>query len=58
MAKYITKPFELLDNIIGVEINFNKVFYKSEKLKPLTEITAEVKALDDELKLLEFNLGL
>ena len=26
MAKYITKPFEYLENVVGVEINFNKVF--------------------------------
>ncbi len=25
MAKYITKPFEYLENVVGVEINFNKV---------------------------------
>lgn len=58
MAKYINKPFELLDNTVGVEINFNKVFYKPETLKPLAEITAEIKALDDELKVLESNLGI
>jgi type I restriction enzyme M protein len=58
MTKYITKPFKLLDNTIGVEINFNNVFYKPEKLKPLAEITAEVEVLNDELKLLESNLGL
>ena len=28
MAKYVFKPFEYLDNVIGVEINFNKVFYQ------------------------------
>jgi type I restriction enzyme M protein len=33
MAKYITKPFEYLENVVGVEINFNKVFYKPEKLR-------------------------
>lgn len=58
MVKYITKPFELLDNNVGVEINFNKVFYKHEILKPLAEITSEIKSLADELKLLESNLGL
>jgi len=26
MAKYITKPFVYLENVVGVEINFNKVF--------------------------------
>jgi len=33
MAKYITKPFDYLENVVGVEINFNKVFYKPEKLR-------------------------
>ena len=33
MTKYITKPFEYLENVVGVEINFNKVFYKPEKLR-------------------------
>ena len=58
MKKYISKPFELLENTIGVEINFNKVFYKPEKLRPLMEITSEIKRLDDELKFLESNLGI
>lgn len=58
MEKYISKPFELLENVVGVEINFNKVFYEPEKLRPLTEITNEIKSLDDELKLLESNLGI
>lgn len=31
MGKYITRPFDYLDNVVGVEINFNKVFYKPEK---------------------------
>ena len=33
MAKYITKPFEYLENVVGVEINFNKVFYQPEQLR-------------------------
>ena len=58
MDKYITKPFELLDNNIGVEINFNKFFYKSKELKPLENIVAELEKLDNELKTLESNLGI
>jgi type I restriction enzyme M protein len=58
MAKYIIKPFKLLDNTIGVEINFNKVFYKPETLKPLSEIVSEIKARNNELQLLESNLGI
>lgn len=58
MAKYITKPFEYLDNVVGVEINFNKVFYKPEKLRDVGEIMDEIAELDEELKSLEAGLGL
>jgi len=53
MAKYITKPFEYLENVVGVEINFNKVFYKPEKLRDVADILEEIAALDEELKRLE-----
>ncbi len=42
MAKYVTKPFEYIDNVIGVEINFNKVFYAPEKLRKVTEISIKL----------------
>lgn len=58
MAKYITKPFEYLENVVGVEINFNKVFYKPEQLRSVEEILDEIDALDDELKRLEEQLAL
>lgn len=58
MAKYITKPFEYLDNVIGVEINFNKVFYKPEKLREVTEIKADLELLEKELAELENELEL
>ena len=57
MLKYITKPFVLLDNVVGVEINFNKIFYKPEKLRPLEEILCDIKNIDSELKNLEKSLG-
>jgi type I restriction enzyme M protein len=56
MAKYITKPFEFLENVVGVEINFNKVFYKPEKLRSVEKILGEIATLDDELKKLEEEL--
>jgi type I restriction enzyme M protein len=56
MAKYITKPFEYLENVVGVEINFNKVFYKPEKLRSVEKILGEIATLDDELKKLEEEL--
>ncbi|MDJ1174331.1 HsdM family class I SAM-dependent methyltransferase [Roseofilum capinflatum] len=58
MAKYITKPFEYLDNVVGVEINFNKVFYQPEQLRSVEEILGEIDSLNDELKSLEEELSL
>ncbi|MGL5082967.1 MAG: HsdM family class I SAM-dependent methyltransferase [Microcoleaceae cyanobacterium] len=57
MAKYITKPFEYLENGVGVEINFNKVFYKPEKLRSVEEILGEIEVLDQELRELEQSLS-
>ena len=57
MAKYITKPFEYLENVVGVEINFNKVFYKPEQLRSVEEILEEISTLDKELQELEQSLS-
>ncbi len=56
MAKYIFKPFVYLDNVVGVEINFNKYFYKPETLRPLAEIMTDLGKLDLRLKSLESDL--
>ena len=56
MAKYITKPFEYIDNLVGVEINFNKVFYKPEQLRSLNEIAKDLADLENELNDLENDL--
>lgn len=58
MVKYVTKPFIYLDNTIGVEINFNKIFYKPEKLRPLESILNDIDALDKKIKALESELGI
>ncbi len=58
MAKYVTKPFEYIDNVIGVEINFNKVFYKPVKLEELSTLTSHLDNLEKELKKLENDLAL
>ncbi|MDR2009030.1 MAG: SAM-dependent methyltransferase [Bacteroidales bacterium] len=58
MAKYIFKPFEYIDNTIGVEINFNKVFYKPETLREISEITADLEKLEETLSELEGSLSL
>lgn len=58
MAKYITKPFAYIDNTIGVEINFNKVFYKPEQLRSIQEITTDLEVLENKLSNLEQELAL
>ncbi len=58
MAKYLTKPFVYLDNTVGVEINFNKVFYVPEKLRPLESIVNDLADIEKQLKELEGELGL
>lgn len=58
MAKYITRPFEYVDNVIGVELNFNKVFYVPEKLRTVTEIQSEMDSLEKELANLQKELGI
>lgn len=58
MARYISKPFEYLENVVGVELNFNKIFYQPETLRPVSEIAAVIADLDKELKSLEAELAL
>lgn len=58
MAKYVTRPFEYSDNVIGVEINFNKIFYVPEQLTPITDLQAELESLENELANLQNELGL
>ncbi|MBP8291429.1 MAG: N-6 DNA methylase [Caldilineaceae bacterium] len=58
MAKYITRPFAYLDNVVGVEINFNKVFYQPEQLRDVATILTEIAAIDAELQTMEAALVL
>jgi len=58
LAKYITKPFEYLENTVGVEINFNKIFYQPEQLRPLQDILNDLNTIDEQLKNLETELEL
>ncbi len=58
MAQYITKPFSYLENVVGVELNFNKIFYKPEKLRDVVDILAEINEIEGDLKKLEMGLSL
>lgn len=58
MARYISKPFVYLENVVGVELNFNKIFYKAETLRSVSDIAADIAELDKHLKVLEAELVL
>jgi len=48
LTKWVKKDFEKLDAIVGVEINFNKLFYKYEKLRSVDEIFNDIRNLAEE----------
>ena len=57
MGRYISKPYRLLDNTVGVEVNFNKEFYVPETVQPVDSILAEIAEIDKELANLEKEFG-
>lgn len=58
MKKYVFLPWRFAQNIIGTEINFNKIFYVPEVLRPASDVLADVTQLDTELTNLENNFTL
>lgn len=58
LQRYIRKPYRLLDNTVGVEVNFNKEFYKPETVEPVDSILAEISDIEKDLAELENNLGI
>ena len=58
MTRYVIKPFEYLENVIGVELNFNKIFYAPEKQREVKAIMADIATIDGRLKALEAELAL
>ena len=57
-AKYVFKPFVYLDNVIGAEINFNKVFYQPEKLRSVKVVLGAIENIDQKIQQLEEGLQL
>ena len=58
LLKYVSKPFALGENTVGVEVNFNKEFYVPETVEPVETILAEITDIDRDLANLEKELGL
>ena len=58
MHRYISKPYRLLDNTVGVEVNFNKEFYVPETVEPVDAILDEIAEIDKELANLEKEIEL
>ena len=58
MAEYIYRPFEYLENTVGVEINFNKIFYKLEAKHSVDDVLVEISALEKELIKLDEEIAL
>lgn len=56
MARYITRPFRYLENVVGAETNFNKVFYKPEKLDKVSDIRDVLTDLELQVSRLEKEL--
>lgn len=48
LAQWVEKDFDKLDNVVGVEINFNKIFYKYEKLRAIDNIVSDITCLEAE----------
>ncbi len=42
MSKFITKPFEYLDRVVGVELNFNKIFYEPNSILSTNEVQSKL----------------
>ncbi|MBB1137976.1 class I SAM-dependent DNA methyltransferase [Myroides sp. WP-1] len=58
MVKYVTRPFGYSDNVIGVEINFNKIFYVPEQVDSLSFLIDELNEIDIVLAELNNTLNL
>ncbi|WP_332862210.1 class I SAM-dependent DNA methyltransferase [Janthinobacterium svalbardensis] len=58
LLHYVRRPFVCLENVVGVELNFNKVFYKPATLRSVSDISLDIEELGKQLKKLEAELVL
>ena len=53
LGQWVEKDFDKLDNTVGVEINFNKIFYKYEKLRSIQDIVSNISDLEEQEQVLD-----
>ena len=53
LQKYVFKPYVLSDNVVGVELNFNREFYVPEQLEDAEDIIREIEELNSQIKEIE-----
>ena len=58
LQRYIYKPYTIGENVVGIEVNFNKEFYVPETVEPVDSILAEISDIDKAIANLEKELGL
>jgi type I restriction enzyme M protein len=59
LDKWVDRPYERKQNVVGVEFNFNKIFYEPESLRGINEIESDLVKSYNKLKsLIEGREGL
>ena len=54
--QWVRKRYVMGNNAVGVEVNFNKIFYKPVELRSTSAIAADIKSINAELASLEAEL--
>ena len=49
LSRYVIKSYVLGDNVVGVEINFNKEFFVPERMDSVEDILSEIRELEKEM---------
>lgn len=58
LKKEVEKPYEILDEVVGYEINFTQYFYKYKPLRSTDEIAKEITETEKESQKLMRDLGM
>ena len=58
MNKYVHKPFDSLENVVGAQVNFYKEFHKAKKPNSISSISSKISGLESNLSRLKDELKL